>query len=306
MKPTFLDLNNPAAPSSENQSQPKIQKETKKNSDLEHLESELHLALEEVAHLHNALAEANMKLAILPSQKNIVPRLQNNDQGLISELLVELTPLLTTISSYADLLASQSVGQLGPLQLRFAERINHSIEQVQNIVAEYSNHISLTKNQMAGGSGSCSLTEIVQVIISRKSDLLQKKQIALQLMIPSSLPDVIGSTEEITQIVEEFLVNAIEVTPAQEIIHISLAIQEINHSIFELLVIGDSGPGIPANLLATLFSLHGAQVIPGCSVSRTQLFLLKQQIQDTGGVLSVETAVRGGCNIKISFLSARK
>ena len=277
-----------------------------KTDDLDHLETELHLALEEVAHLHNALAEANMKLAILPSQKNIETRLQNNNQGLVSELLVELTPLLTTISSYADLLASQSVGQLGPLQLRFAERINHSIEQVQNIVAEYSNHISLAKNQMAGGSGSCSLTEIVQVIISRKSDLLQKKQIALQLMIPSSLPDVMGPTEEITQIIEEFLVNAIEVTPAQEIIHISLAIQEINHSPFELLIIGDSGPGIPTNLLPSLFSLHGTQVIPGCSISRTQLFLLKQQIQDAGGILSVETAVRGGCNIKISFLSARK
>lgn len=277
-----------------------------KTDDLEHLETELHLALEEVAHLHNALAEANMKLATLSSQKNIVPRLQNNDQGLISELLVELTPLLTTISSYADLLASQSVGQLGPLQLRFAERINHSIEQVQNIVAEYSNHTYPPKNRTAGESGSCSLTEIVQEIITRKSDSLQKKQIALQLMIPNSLPEVMGSTEEMTQIIEEFLINAIEVTPAQEIIHISLAIQEINHSPFELLIIGDSGPGIPTNLLATLFSLHGAQVIPGCSISRTQLFLLKHQIQDTGGVLSVETAARGGCNIKISFLSARK
>jgi signal transduction histidine kinase len=276
-----------------------------KTDETHYLETELRLALEEIAHLNKALAEANMKLAILLPRKITLADPKNSNPNSAMDLLSEISPLLTTMANYSDLLASQSVGQLGSLQLRFLERINHSLEQVQQVLADYKNQYDPSTNQIEDKSNLCSLSEIIQEIISQKSELLQTKQLALQLLLPSSLPEIMGTNEEISKIVDAFLTNAIEITPPQEIICVSSALEKMDQIDLEVLSIFDSGPGIPNELLPTLFSIQGEQTISGCSLSRSQLMSLKQLVQDQGGILEIQNCTDSGCKITISFLPVK-
>jgi len=275
------------------------------SSETDYFETELRLTLEEIAHLHNALAEANMKLAAIQKDKSAFFTNQNNSQPSVTELLDELNPLLTTVANYTDLLASQSVGPLGPLQVRFVERITHSVEQTQQILMDYKNALLSLKSQPNDKGNHLSLQEVIQETITKKNDQLQKKQITLQLSISSTVPEVMGSMEDIAKIMESLLGNALEVTPTQEIVKFSLALENVNQNNMVVLSCSDHGTGIPDKLLPNLFSIHGDQHIPGCSLLRTALVALNQLVQDQGGLLTVENSAESGSVFKISFLPVR-
>ena len=279
--------------------------DTESKDEKDFLETELRLTLEEVARLHNSLADANMKLAAFQKHYLVNNSLQKTEPPLFSELLEELTPSLTTITNYTELLNSQTVGPLGPLQLRFVERISRSIEQIRKTIEEYKSKVAPQILYSAEEHNHISLPDIIQQSIDHKSAELREKQITLQLSMPDSLPEVMGSIEEATQIVDIVINNALQVTPLQEIVSISLSWENVDHSDFVMLKISDCGAGIPVKLLPNLLSIHGEQQIPGCSLSRSGLIALNQLIQDQGAIMAIENGESSGCVIKIYFLPAR-
>ncbi len=272
--------------------------------DISYVEAELQLTLEEIAHLRNALAESNMRLAALQTREkeDISPSIRERSN--FSHLYAELNPLLVTVINYTDLLASQSVGSLGPLQTRFVERIIRSIEQVQQILTEYKN-TKFTSQIISTEENQCSLSNLIQEVISENKYLLQSKQIALQLFLPESAPIIMGFPEDIHTIISTFFENALNTTPPQEFIRLSLSVENINHAFLVQFSIIDSGPGIVPNLIPNLLSIHGKQTIPGLALTRAQLITVNQLILDRGGYLVIENAADTGCQVKIFFLPVK-
>jgi len=272
----------------------------------QYLEAELRLTLEEIARLHNALAEANMKLVALQKQTSTEADQQSNMQSAYSELMEEVNPPLVTIANYADLLAAQSVGSLGPLQLRFVERIHRSVEQIRQILHQYHQEIVPAEANTPQELNKVFLSELIQEIIGYKSQEIKKKQLTLQLVIPDDIPEVMGTLEEVAAIIGALISNALDVTPPQEIVSIVVSLENLNHADAVVLAITDRGSGIPSNLIPDLLSLHGDQKIPGCSLTRTQLLALNQQVLDQGGIFTIENEKPAGCTLKISLLPVQK
>lgn len=283
---------------------PENQSNSLQFTETSYLEAELRLTLEEIAHLHNALAEANMRLAALQNQEKKEVASNAWEGSNFSQLYAELNPLLVTISNYIDLLASQSVGTLGPLQTRFIERITHSVEQVQQILSEYKD-AKKPSQVKSSEENQCSLSDIIQEVISENNFSLQSKQIALQLCLPKTAPTVMGSSEDIHTIISTFFNNALKTTPSQEFIRLSLTVENINHSFLVQFLIIDGGPGIATKSIPNLLSIHGEQIIPGFALTRSQLITANQLILDQGGYLVIENADDVGCQVKIQFLPVK-
>jgi signal transduction histidine kinase len=277
-----------------------------RSDETSYLETELRLTLEEIAHLNNALAEANMRLVSLKNQGSEIITQNIYNKNEFTHISEELRPLLTTIESYTDLLASQSVGQLGPLQSRFVERISRSVEQMHQILDEYTGTQKNLELQTHPEENQCPLADIIQEVVSSKEDLLVAKQTILELHIATPSPDIMGDSAEIHAIINAFIENALMTTLPQEVVQVSLSFDQVNHSSLLLFSITDHGPGIPESLLPHLISIQGEQSIPGCALSRSKWLNLNQMILDQGGYLHVENATGAGCCVKIHFMPVKQ
>ncbi|MGE5775460.1 MAG: histidine kinase dimerization/phospho-acceptor domain-containing protein, partial [Chloroflexota bacterium] len=96
------------------------------------VESELRLTLEEMAHLQNQLAEANMK--IIEAEKASSATRSNEQAEVVASISQELRQPMSSIVGYTDLLLGESVGILGTLQRKFVERIKSSTERIGSLI----------------------------------------------------------------------------------------------------------------------------------------------------------------------------
>lgn len=92
------------------------------------LEGELRLALEEVAYLRKSLAEADQRyLSGAPPEAGEGTLEQK--MKIAASIAQELHQFLGSIIDYADLLLGDTLGQLGPLQKKFVERLRMNADK---------------------------------------------------------------------------------------------------------------------------------------------------------------------------------
>jgi signal transduction histidine kinase len=268
----------------------------------EHLENELRLTLEEIAHLRNALAEAKMKYTRLQREapNNAYPNA--NDFEALSQFIHELEPLMFTLVNYLDMLESQTIGSLGSLQLRFLERIKKTVTQIQQLMEDSREAGNPIPVQAPSSSNLVNLQDVLQEVLTQKTSEVQDKSISLQLQLSETLPNIMGTAEDLFQIIDQVMENALQISPNGEIVQI--VVKKINEEHADQVILGfsDSGAGIPEELIPGLFSIRGKQEIPGCSLSRSQLIKLNALIQEQGGVLEIKNIPQHGTNWIIHFL----
>jgi len=270
----------------------------------DHLESELHLTLEEIARLQNALAESNMKLIAYQSQRVHSLTSENEKIQVFSELLKEIYQPLATITNYCELLQNQNVGALGPLQSKFLNRISSSVEQIRQLLDQFENTSSPEVKEKNINSNSLWLSEILNKVIKDKSDCILEKQITIQLMVAENMPEITGTEEEILKIVETVFDNALTITPIDHIVKISTHCVEIRKDRYIQLVVKDGGPGIKLDDLQKIFSVHAIASEPhisGVSLTRAQIISLQNLIQDQNGTLSIRNGMDYGAIFEIRF-----
>jgi signal transduction histidine kinase len=78
------------------------------------VEGELRMTLEQVAHLQNQLAEANMR--VIEAEKGVAATRSTEQAEVVASISQELRQPMSSIVGYTDLLLGESVGILGALQ----------------------------------------------------------------------------------------------------------------------------------------------------------------------------------------------
>lgn len=274
----------------------------------EHLESELRLTLEEIARLQNALAEVNMKLITYQNQQILAFPPDKEEISAFSDLLKEIYQPLTTITNYCDLLQNQSVGTLGSLQSKFLNRISSSVSQIHQLLDLFNKNIENQTSQIIEDSNLVSLADVISQVIKEKSDILQEKQITLQMIIPENLYNVTGDEEEIRTIIDTVLSNALTITPNDHVAKLIASNQTNETGNTVKLTIKDSGQGIPLDILEKLFSVHELMSQPdilGMALTRSQLIFLNDLVQDQGGILSIKNGIDSGVIFEIIFTGSK-
>jgi signal transduction histidine kinase len=193
------------------------------SQEIQHLENELHLTLEEIARLQNALAEANMKLMVANSSATS----HENDISVVSlmqPMVKEMRQPLVTIRGYLDLLLNESVGPLGAFQRRFVERIQKSVDHMEESLEKILHNRSEDKNEPGLYSQSFSVRKSTESALDLFISSIKSKQILLKINIPYEDIRLFADKENFENILNLLLTNA---TAALEIKgNLSIAVEE--------------------------------------------------------------------------------
>jgi signal transduction histidine kinase len=214
-------------------------------------EHELRLALQENAHLQNALADANIK--ILEMEKRPASPVNGEQAEVVASISQELRQPMSSIVGYTDLLLGESVGILGALQRKFIERIKASTERIGGLVDDL---IQITTLEVAHAEikpEAVDLNLIIDNAVAYTSTQIREKNITLQLDTPEVPPRLQADREALQQILIHLLQNAGAATPAEGTIGLRIQIQQQDQKEYIQIEVSDGGGGIPPEDIEKVF-----------------------------------------------------
>jgi signal transduction histidine kinase len=214
-------------------------------------EHELRLALQENAHLQNALADTNIK--ILEMEKRPASPINSEQAEVVASISQELRQPMSSIVGYTDLLLGESVGILGALQRKFIERIKASTERIGGLVDDL---IQVTTLEVAHAElkpEAVDLNLIIDNAVAYTSTQIREKNITLQLDTPEVPPRIQTDREALQQILIHLLQNAGAATPAEGTIGLRIQIQQQDQKEYLQIEVNDSGGGIPPEDIEKVF-----------------------------------------------------
>jgi signal transduction histidine kinase len=271
------------------------------------LESELHLTLEEIAHLQNAVANANMKLIAMKNSSGKAATSEKRQISALAEELKEVYIPLNTIGNYCELLLSESVGMLGSLQQRFVERIVIATEQIRDLLDGFQKIEEIKSITPLLAKDAWDLHSVLEQVLSRNSSLLQEKQLVLQMEVPDELPQISGGADDLNRIIELMVKNALMITPKDGSICITAYPEKILSTEKVTLKIRDGGPGIPANELKKLFPYqrdNNPGEVPGLALTNSEFSHLIDLVQKLGCKFKLSNAIGFGSVFEVTFGAA--
>jgi signal transduction histidine kinase len=272
------------------------------STETEHLETELRLALEEIAHLNKRISEADQKYLQLQSKQSDTspPKVKLEQIATISQ---ELRQPMSSIIGYTDLLLGESIGILGALQRKFLERIRVSSERMGGLVNDLLEKTIVENGGMSGSVQNVDISPIIDDAIALNMSQLREKNIALRVDLPDELPGINIDRESLQQILLHLLQNAGSATPTEGQISLRASVtRENNLQEYLLLQISDSGSGISSEDLPRIFSrLYRADNNPIKGVGDTGIGLAvaKALVEAQKGRIWVDTEIGRGSTFSV-------
>jgi len=238
------------------------------------IENELRLTLEQVAHLQNQLAEANMR--IIEAEKGTSVARSTEQAEVVASISQELRQPMSSIVGYTDLLLGESVGILGTLQRKFVERIKASTERIGSLIDDLIQVTTLETGLNELKPEPVDLDLIIDNAMSYTSSQIREKNISLHLDLPKNVKPIYADREALQQILIHLLQNAGTASPLEGTVYLKVQTKMEDGKEYVLIQVSDTGGGIPAEDLGRVFTrLYRADNI------------LIQGVGDTGVGLSI-------------------
>jgi signal transduction histidine kinase len=264
------------------------------------VEHELRLTLEEVAHLQNSLAQANMRMLELENQQ--ASSLSVEQAEIIASISQELRQPMSSIVGYTDLLLGESVGILGSLQRKFVERIKASTERIGSLIDDLIQITTIESGLMSLKPEPIDLNLIIDNAMAYTGSQMREKNISLQLDLPKSMDAIYADREAVQQILIHLLQNAGAATPVEGTITLRVRTQQENKQDFVLIQVTDTGGGIPSEDLPRVFSrLYRAEnvLIQGIGDTGVGLSIARTLTEAQSGRIWVDTAMGQGSTFSV-------
>lgn len=255
-------------------------------------EQELRLTLEQVAHLQNSMAEANIKILNLQRQVEASGQLNNEERDIITSIVQELRQPLSSITGYTELLLGESVGILGALQRKFLERVKSSSERMRSLLDDLLLYTTMQAQRMEIIPEPVELSTIIDQAVSEVSPKLREKNISLRIDMPEVLPEMYADQDALQQIIIYLLQNAGTVTPVEGDVHFSVQVSDNQGQPYLMLQVTDSGGGIDPEEITRVFSRrYRAEnpVIQGVGDNGVGLSVAKTLVEAHNGRIWVES-----------------
>ena len=275
----------------------KARKSVSSDAQLEH---ELRLTLEQVAHLQNSLAQANMRMVELESQQG--SSLSIEQAEIIASISQELRQPMSSIVGYTDLLLGESVGILGALQRKFVERIKASTERIGSLIDDLIQITTIESGLMSLKPEPIDLNLIIDNAMAYTGSQMREKNISMQLDLPKSMDAIYADREAVQQILIHLLQNAGAATPVEGTITLRVRTQKEDRQDFVLIQVTDTGGGIPAEDLPRVFSrLYRADnvLIQGIGDTGVGLSIARTLTEAQSGRIWVDTVLGQGSTFSV-------
>jgi len=260
---------------------------------MQRLEQELRKSLQDIATLHNQLAEANARNLILERANRQVEQPSNEDLEVITSVVQEMRQPMASINGYTELLLGESVGILGALQRKFLERILASTERLRFILDDLIRVTTISEGPVELMPQPVDLSSIIDGAISDISGQLREKNVGMQVDLPEQMPLILADRDAIQQIILHLLQNASSATPQDDSITLRARVQEDQQDNYLLLQVMDNGGGVRAEDLPRVFARHyraDKPLIQGLGDTGVGLSIAKTLVEAHGGRIWVDSS----------------
>ena len=264
------------------------------------VEKELRLALEDIAHLQNQLADANIKL--LELEKGQKAAHTSEQAEVVASISQELRQPMSSIVGYTDLLLGESVGILGALQRKFVERIKASTERIGSLIDDLIQVTTLEVGIADLKSEAVDLNSILDNAMSYTSSLVREKNITIHLDLPKQMSPIHADREALQQILIHLLQNAGAATPVEGQVTLKVQTRAEGEQDYVLIQVTDTGGGIPAEDLSRVFTrLYRADnvLIQGVGDTGVGLSIAKTLTEAQRGRIWVESNPGSGSTFSV-------
>lgn len=264
------------------------------------MENELHQSLEEMAHMQNQLAEANMK--ILELEKRPAAPITDEQVEVIASISQELRQPMSSIIGYTDLLMGESVGILGALQRKFIERIKASTERIGGLVDDLIQITNLETGKMKFKPEPLDLNLIIDNAMAYTSTQIREKNITLRLDLTETAPRIQTDRDALQQILIHLLQNATAATHAEGNITLRVQLQNEDGKNFLSIQVADGGGGIAAEDIPRVFARRYRaehSLIQGVGDTGVGLSIAKTLVEAQNGRIWVDTEAGVGSTFSL-------
>lgn len=214
----------------------------------------------------------------------------------------QLRTPLSTINWYTEMLLAGDVGKLNPDQERYLQEVYKGNQRMVSLVNALLSVSRMDLGTFIYEPEPTDVASLVQSVIDEQQFHIDSKKISLSTDFQNPLPLIQADEKLLSMVVQNLLSNAIKYTPAKGSVSLSLKIQPASNTL--LLVVADSGYGIPANQQAKIFTkLFRADNVRERDTEGTGLglYIAKSIIDGSGGRLWFESRENVGTTFFVEF-----
>ncbi len=190
--------------------------------------------------VERALTEKNEALRKADALKN----------DFVHHVSYELRSPLTNIIGFADLLKTPAFGDLNERQAEYVDHIATSSSLLLTIVNDILDLATVDAGIVQLDMSDISLTDFLDDIAHQMADRLLESGVTLRITAPDNLGRMVADQQRLKQIFVKLLTNAANFAPDGSAIELKCR-REGSDFIFS---VSDSGPGIPQDVLDTVFN----------------------------------------------------
>lgn len=212
----------------------------------------------------------------------------------VSTVSHDLRSPLTAILGYVELL--ERVGPINERQQSFIRRVQTSVRNITELINDL-----LDLGRIESGFDErkvpLSLPKVVQYSVESVNSKVLEKGHDLSVKVPDTLPNVVGDSVRLRQVIDNLLGNALRYTPEGG--KISITATEENEQI--ILRVSDNGFGIPAVDRPHIFEkfYRASNVIEDISGSGLGLAIVKSIVENHQGRVWVDSVEGEGTTFTV-------
>ncbi len=212
----------------------------------------------------------------------------------VSTVSHDLRSPLTAILGYVELL--ERVGPVNEKQRSFIQRVQMSVRNITELINDLLD-LGRIESGFDESKVPLSLNNVVQYSVESLKDRILESNHELTVEMPEDLPEIIGDSVRLRQIVDNLLGNSLRYTPQGGKIGI-VAREENEQIIFQVF---DNGVGIPAADRPHIFDkfYRASNVIENYSGSGLGLAIVKSIVENHNGRIWVDSSEGEGSTFTI-------
>ncbi len=218
--------------------------------------------------------------------------LKNN---FVQHVSYELRSPLTNIIGFADLLKAQLAGELNDRQREYVDYITTSSAVLLTIVNDILDLATVDAGIMRLELSQVHIPTMVSDVVEQISDRLKEGKLDIDVAISPAVDDMKADPQRLKQILFKLLSNAANFAPDGSAIGLSVERDE-ETIIFS---VSDKGPGIPADIIDTVFKRFEADRSSGRRRGAgLGLSIVQSFVNLHGGKVKIESNEGGGTTVR--------
>lgn len=241
------------------------------------------LDVTDTARVERALRERNEALAAADLLKS----------EFIANVSAEVSKPLTTVIGFAEMLSAEYFGKLNKRQHEYVKGVSEAGHALERLVSDILDLAAIEAGQMTLELDAVDVHPMLSAVLSLVRERLREKKLQLEFTCPLDIGWIVADQRRLKQAMFNLVGNAVKFTPPGGTITVGAERLEAEL----VLVVADSGPGIPAEQQAGVFD----SFVRGNSDSGAGLglALVRRFVELHGGQVELKSPPDGGTVVTV-------